>query len=208
MPIDDDLENLLDDLSFTLGPVSPSITTKRDSVATFSNRDSSHCSYGNSKYSQKTLKPESPHNELDMLLADIGQIKTANKDLSSKVSASIKQESFSCGSSGAKVKCSAPSIGGSQFRQGPTGLGEVVCCDRLSCTKCDLTVISFENCRWAPDAEYMFFRNCYPNEDKLKAKLCPARGTRAYTCQCSWIGKDEPEVLGFNSSLRWVCRGH
>mmetsp|Transcript_29813 Transcript_29813/g.57285 ORF Transcript_29813/g.57285 Transcript_29813/m.57285 type:complete len:119 (+) Transcript_29813:1528-1884(+) len=115
-------------------------------------------------------------------------------------------KSNSSGSS-SKVKCSCPHIGGPDTPTFGTGMG-VVCCDRLRCTKCDLTVISFDNYNWKGDVDYMFFRNCYPSEDKLMTKLDKEPGCRAYTCQCTWTGVCKPERLDFNSPLRWVCGGH
>ena len=55
-----------------------------------------------------------------------------------------------------------------------------------SCTKCDFAVVDFQAMAWASSADYMFFRNFYPNEERLSAKMLLATGKTAKCCQCSW----------------------
>lgn len=84
----------------------------------------------------------------------------------------------------------------------PTGGHDFV--PGFRCTGCDFRVLRVHGGVWASDAEYMFFRNYYPNEAKLRAKLRPKRGCEAYCCQCSWksaeVGVDLADVA---EGLRW-----
>ena len=49
-------------------------------------------------------------------------------------------------------------------------------CDQLRCLSCDSSVLSFNNYSWTDDVEYLFFRNNYPNNKKLKTKLVYSEG--------------------------------
>ena len=61
----------------------------------------------------------------------------------------------------------------------------------LRCSRCDLKVLKFAEYKWAPEADYMFFRNYMPNvSEELRPNLRPAEGLVAYACQCSWCSKD------------------
>ena len=74
------------------------------------------------------------------------------------------------------------------------------------CSKCDLRVLRFVDKQWAADADYMFFRNFMPNVSKLQAKLRPADGKCAFSCQCKWVTKDFGAPHGvshwFNAPIR------
>jgi hypothetical protein len=79
------------------------------------------------------------------------------------------------------------------------------------CTRCDLDVLFFDELSWAPDCDYLFFRNNYPTAEKLAPKQVPLRGSTAYCCQCSWrtvSGADPLKVDAYAGDLHWVCRGH
>ena len=73
------------------------------------------------------------------------------------------------------------------------------------CSKCDMRVLRFADYRWAPDADYMFFRNFMPNVDKMRTKLQPDDGQCAFACQCTWV----TEELGMPHGVsHWfVARG-
>lgn len=49
-------------------------------------------------------------------------------------------------------------------------------CDNLRCTKCDFEVLRISDRRWKDDVEYLFFRNFYPNLEKLQPKLLKSPG--------------------------------
>jgi hypothetical protein len=49
-------------------------------------------------------------------------------------------------------------------------------CNALRCTKCDFDVVRVVDMEWTDKCDYLFFRNHYPNLDKLKANLRPSKG--------------------------------
>jgi len=208
----DDLEDLLSDLNSTLGGIGSgsSSPSARSQVAATSRPDA----YGAaSKYSSSS---EPSLSDLDALLGDLKMETTRNKKVApvpqqrrqdARLS-NLNSPASSTRSSSQKVKCGCPQIGGMQYRMGAAGVGETVCCNRLLCTKCDLAVVSFPDSKWSEDADYMFFRNGYPDEKKLSSGRLPKKGSRAYCCQCMWTGAEKAEAMGFTSRLRWVCRGH
>jgi len=74
----------------------------------------------------------------------------------------------------------------------------------FQCTACDFQILCIEDVVWANDVEYMFFRNNYPTVDKLRGKLHPQLGCRAYCCQCSWKSADAmAELSDVAEGLRW-----
>jgi hypothetical protein len=54
------------------------------------------------------------------------------------------------------------------------------------CSKCCEPVIALENRKWHDDVDYLFFRNFYPDTQRLLPKTDAKHGTRALACQCSW----------------------
>eukprot|EP00929_Paragymnodinium_shiwhaense_P024631 TRINITY_DN15095_c0_g1_i3.p1 TRINITY_DN15095_c0_g1~~TRINITY_DN15095_c0_g1_i3.p1 ORF type:complete len:197 (-),score=2.58 TRINITY_DN15095_c0_g1_i3:44-580(-) len=56
----------------------------------------------------------------------------------------------------------------------------------LQCLACDSGVLKVEDSVWTTDAEYMNFRNFYPNVDRLGAFLLEQAGFVAYCCKCAW----------------------
>ncbi|GIL46118.1 hypothetical protein Vafri_3173 [Volvox africanus] len=110
---------------------------------------------------------------------------------------------------GSKQKCTGVFIGGTRFARGRMGaVGSLTCCDALRCTKCDFRVEQFNNRDWTDDVDYLFFRNNFPTEAKLAAKMRSRSGSVAYCCQCSWLSTVEQTKLDFSSDVRWVCAGH
>ncbi|XP_019858089.1 PREDICTED: protein C8orf37-like [Amphimedon queenslandica] len=81
-------------------------------------------------------------------------------------------------------------------------------CDQLRCLSCDSSVLSFNNYSWIDDVEYLFFRNNYPNNKKLKTKLVYSEGYRSYACQCSWIHVNKLVNINNMKSLKWTCGRH
>lgn len=100
-------------------------------------------------------------------------------------------------------------------------------CDALRCTKCDFSVIRIKDMRWTDACDYLFFRNFYPDQAKLKANLRAAKGASpaspppaerrlltarflagmcSYACQCTWRSTDSLDMVG--SDIRWTCGGH
>uniref|UniRef100_A0A061SDC5 Cilia- and flagella-associated protein 418 n=1 Tax=Tetraselmis sp. GSL018 TaxID=582737 RepID=A0A061SDC5_9CHLO len=88
------------------------------------------------------------------------------------------------------------------------GTGTIFLCDKMRCTRCDLKVICFPGKSWKQEVDYMFLRNCYPDESKLSGKLRKCEESMAYSCQCSWLNCTEARRLGISDDIRWVCAGH
>ncbi|KAK7498064.1 hypothetical protein BaRGS_00010652 [Batillaria attramentaria] len=104
-------------------------------------------------------------------------------------------------------RCYPVYLGGSVHQPGQgTSLSQRAC-DRLRCTACDFKVCMFNNFKWASDTNYLFLRNNAPDFDKLKAKLSPSKGSRAYCCQCCW--RTVKDLVQLNDpELKWVCGKH
>lgn len=102
-------------------------------------------------------------------------------------------------------------------------------CPSLLCTSCDHPVMALRGQVWRDDvADYLFFRNFYPSQDKMRPAMRSAAGSAAYACQCSWQSVG-PQGSGSNTinlsaldtgdrsqkpgcsawnTLRWICAGH
>lgn len=119
------------------------------------------------------------------------------------------------------VKCVRVTLAGAEVARGAKTSSFSKCaCDHLRCIQCNFEVLYFKNCKWAADADYMFFRNSVPNVEKLNTKLGFSAGPEdeqhnfcAYCCQCSWVNVKEERTLGpmigsGEGQLHWVCAGH
>ena len=127
------------------------------------------------------------------------------------------------------LSCEGGGSGGSGGGGGGGGLSARIGCPSLLCTSCDHPVMSLRGSVWRDDvADYMFFRNFYPAQDKLRPALRSAPGSAAYACQCSWqsVGPQGAGDSTLNLSsldthdrikkqgcsawntLRWICAGH
>jgi hypothetical protein len=79
----------------------------------------------------------------------------------------------------------------------------------FQCTACDFQVLRIDNMIWRDDVEYMFFRNNYPNVQKLRPRLVAQKGCVAYCCQCSWKSANSAaELVDVAEGLRWRCVGY
>jgi hypothetical protein len=74
----------------------------------------------------------------------------------------------------------------------------------LHCIGCDFQVLRIEHYTWSKEANYMFFRNNYPNVMKLRKNLARSEECTAYCCQCSWKSADAKASIGeIAEGLRW-----
>lgn len=74
----------------------------------------------------------------------------------------------------------------------------------LQCTGCDFQVLRVDGFIWHDEANYMFFRNNYPNVMKLRKNLIQREGCCAYCCQCSWKSADAAADIGdVAEGLKW-----
>jgi len=70
-----------------------------------------------------------------------------------------------------------------------TGAVDAVChgmVPNFHCLGCDFQVMRIDGYVWTGDVEYLFFRNSYPDFEKLRKRLQKYPGAAAYCCQCSW----------------------
>lgn len=82
-------------------------------------------------------------------------------------------------------------------------------CDNLRCSSCDFKVNRYIDKNWTSSVNYLFFRNNFPDYDKLKCNLRPCKGGAAYACQCSWFNvKDSDKIINIPPELKWHCGGH
>jgi len=78
----------------------------------------------------------------------------------------------------------------------------------FQCTACDFQVLRIDNYIWGNEVEYMFFRNNYPNVQKLRPQLVPRRDCVAYCCQCSWKSASTgAQLADVAEGLRWRSVG-
>ena len=86
---------------------------------------------------------------------------------------------------------------------GVSSLGSTRClpCLKVRCTACDFNVLRFVEQGWLESADYLFFRNNFPDQAKLSKCLeFASKGTTSYCCQCSWL-TIEKAVQSMPSSL-------
>jgi len=61
-------------------------------------------------------------------------------------------------------------------------------CLKLRCTACDFNVLRFVGQCWSEKVDYLFFRNNFPDQEKLSKSLeSSSKTTTSYCCQCSWL---------------------
>jgi len=85
-------------------------------------------------------------------------------------------------SGGSTRKCLPVYLAGSRDEH---GIGPGRGCSNLRCTKCDFEVLRVADREWKDDVEYLFFRNFYPNLEKLQSKLVKAPGVCVCVCPLS-----------------------
>eukprot|EP00919_Chromeraceae_sp_WS-2016_P064351 GHVR01152315.1.p1 GENE.GHVR01152315.1~~GHVR01152315.1.p1 ORF type:complete len:210 (+),score=48.03 GHVR01152315.1:37-666(+) len=108
-------------------------------------------------------------------------------------------------------RCDTPLIGGTRCSRGYSDPIQPVACDNLRCTSCDFQVIQLASWKWKPEVEYLFFRNYYPDVDKLKSMMEVAVDEVAYCCQCSWrtiCAFDSIDNVNKEQQGLWKCFGH
>ncbi|PRP77968.1 hypothetical protein PROFUN_14072 [Planoprotostelium fungivorum] len=109
-----------------------------------------------------------------------------------------------------KTKCVEAFIGGSADGSGCTETSqEKRICNSLRCIGCDFKVSNFPGYEWREGTDYLFFRNNFPDFDKLKVQLITNRASSAFACQCTWKSqKNLTSVKSFGPEVKWVCGGH
>ncbi|KAM8966837.1 cilia- and flagella-associated protein 418-like [Pelodytes ibericus] len=118
------------------------------------------------------------------------------------------QQSYKTSNQAGSKKCCPVYIGGSII---PYGIGTNIserACNQLRCTACDFNIVIFDDYKWDPSCDYLFFRNRMPEVSKLQSGMIKKKGARAYACQCSWRSIQDLTDLRIDPELRWVCGKH
>ena len=116
---------------------------------------------------------------------------------------SMSKHSISNSENGGNSGSSQILIGGSncKLNNTPSKFGNIIN-DRLLCTKCMCEVVRFADYHWDKDVDYMFFRNFWPEPERLGPKLKSRTAWAAYCCQCSWTSVRDIEEV--KRDLKWV----
>ncbi|XP_037283584.2 cilia- and flagella-associated protein 418 isoform X2 [Rhipicephalus microplus] len=88
-----------------------------------------------------------------------------------------------------------------------SGRKTIQACSHIHCCKCDFQVAVFEDYVWGETADYLFFRNIFPDVKRLRSRLVRKLGWRAYCCQCHWRSVVELESAQ-QRRLPWMCARH
>ncbi|CAL4228408.1 unnamed protein product, partial [Meganyctiphanes norvegica] len=100
-------------------------------------------------------------------------------------------------------------LGGSNILLGrSTGPSMARACDHIRCLSCDFIVVHIDGFAWRTNVDYLFLRNNFPDISKLRARLEPSRGKRAYACQCKYRSVDTLSTIDKQNDLNWVCAKH
>jgi hypothetical protein len=112
--------------------------------------------------------------------------------------------SSSSGSSSNSGSCNAPALlGGSSCTLGSNASKfNKIATNRLLCLKCMCEVVRFADYHWDDDVDYMFFRNYWPEPERLYPKMKSKRGYAAYCCQCCWTSVSD--IVSVGNDLKWV----
>jgi hypothetical protein len=96
-------------------------------------------------------------------------------------------------------------LGGSDCSMGstPSTFRKIVN-DQLLCLKCMCAVVRFADYKWDDTVDYMYFRNFWPEPERLSPKMQKRHGYAAYCCQCSWHSSQGVEHLP--PDLRWSAQ--
>lgn len=80
-------------------------------------------------------------------------------------------------------------------------------CPKMRCSKCDCSVVSFNNFEWDTTIDYLFLRNNYPDFTRLKPMLKSKTDSLAYACQCSSISLID-QIPVNKAIFKWFCASH
>ncbi|XP_047479715.1 cilia- and flagella-associated protein 418-like [Penaeus chinensis] len=159
-------------------------------------------SLGKPKEKPKAYKTSTKIDDLTDLLDDF------EPPLEPVVAEKIVAPDTSTQASISNKKCYPLYLGGTSLPVGMSTGVTVRACNQLRCLECDCAVITFEGFQWSDNTDYLFLRNNYPVAARLRARLNPLRGTRAYTCQCKQRSVNAATQLPADSEMKWVCGKH
>ena len=96
-------------------------------------------------------------------------------------------------------------LGGSDCSLGPDpSKFRKIVNDQLLCLKCMCEVVRFADYKWDHSVDYMFFRNFWPEPERLRTKMLKCHSYAAYCCQCCWYSAKGVEHLP--ATLRWSAQ--
>ena len=126
--------------------------------------------------SQGKSRSVSAIDDLDSLLDDLDSVSPSSKKPTAlSISSEIKPNAqVAVLAPLRKGKCITIFLGGSGDQQ---GMGPGCACDRIRCSKCDFNVVRFTDTAWSERCDYLFFRNFFPDAEKLRANMESKRGT-------------------------------
>mmetsp|Transcript_10332 Transcript_10332/g.25395 ORF Transcript_10332/g.25395 Transcript_10332/m.25395 type:complete len:211 (-) Transcript_10332:191-823(-) len=78
--------------------------------------------------------------------------------------------------------------------------------DVMMCRKCDFEVLAFADSFWAGRCDYLFFRNHFPQRDKLSQGLGRRPGKKALACQCRWAVIDASQHAREAGVSSWIVK--
>ncbi|XP_037283583.2 cilia- and flagella-associated protein 418 isoform X1 [Rhipicephalus microplus] len=105
------------------------------------------------------------------------------------------------------IQCFIVYLGGTGVVFGVSTSASRRACSHIHCCKCDFQVAVFEDYVWGETADYLFFRNIFPDVKRLRSRLVRKLGWRAYCCQCHWRSVVELESAQ-QRRLPWMCARH
>ncbi|KAL3244061.1 hypothetical protein MRX96_019629 [Rhipicephalus microplus] len=105
------------------------------------------------------------------------------------------------------IQCFIVYLGGTDVVFGVSTSASRRACSHIHCCKCDFQVAVFEDYVWGETADYLFFRNIFPDVKRLRSRLVRKLGWRAYCCQCHWRSVVELESAQ-QRRLPWMCARH
>jgi len=185
----DDLDSLLNDVlgdaltqgSTYIAPLSSASITASSVVAKGAKLPFSSTADRNVDELLKSL-------DMEIVGSSVSNISTSCKFAASSMQTD-SGNSISCGGSAAEIQCTYLCLGPSDAPLGSTrSLVAKRVCPSQRCTNCDFNVLQMrDGAEWDSEADYLFFRNVFPDTKKLSARLRCSPGAAAYCCQCSWV---------------------
>ncbi|XP_067950945.1 cilia- and flagella-associated protein 418-like [Watersipora subatra] len=185
----DDIDDLLDEVEAAF--------VKKHTIKKIKNRYSQE-----DNSTQTRMKSRPKDDELDNLMSEICDIPDPMP------AQQILSPAPTLARSDQKQRCFTIYLGGSAHSEGITTTASQRACDRLRCTDCDFKVSVYKDFKWDPSTDYLFLRNNMPDFSRLRAKLIPRTGYKAYACQCQWRNIDKLTELSQSKDLKWVCGKH
>ncbi|XP_063716577.1 cilia- and flagella-associated protein 418-like [Symsagittifera roscoffensis] len=204
MDSDEDLINILDNVS-----KSCTSAVRKKEKAEMSHGDNQLFSYDQSKKSNKSnsLLEDLLDEFTEPLNGDVKTTSSSGYSIPSYSSSANQSPIITSQSECKQSSCATPKLGGVSTEEEKTA--KMGGCVRLHCVKCDNRVVSFAHKEWVEDScDYLFFRNSYPDQQRLQKAWRQKKGWGAYCCQCNWISVNSLTLVSSVKDLKWICSKH